>query len=636
MSLEPAGKLVGGEPMTNDELIRYLPALAEVARMQLDKFGKDAAVLRHYRKGDVICREGEFGSTAFYIVSGRTSIYLTNPVAHVKSQGIFGRTFIGRMMARMNSFLSTEDMFTADPSRRRLIPIDDALDFEIGSPIAELGPGELFGEAACRSFQPRSATVSALEDCVVIEMLRVILDMLMGTREVDNETKSTTKIKLPTFKGTSFKAEMDRKYRERALATQLRRLDIFEGLEEPVIQELCRRAQLITLPRGSVICRQGEPGEHFYVIRSGMVKVSTPMAGGEMVRTYLSRGDYFGEVALLTGGVRTANCTALDTTDLVQIKAPDFLELLRDFPEVSQRVKRVADQRMTPMESVLPTGLDVDEFLNQGLFEAQNLLLIDLQKCTRCDLCVTACADAHDGVSRLLRDGQRYDKYLVATACRSCRDPLCMTQCPVGSIRRRESLEIVIEDWCIGCGKCAELCPFGNISMHPTAAPHEKAAAPAAKSPGPAAATTVAPAIKMPPVTAAPAAVPAIKTPPATAAPAAMPAPEATAVPGGEGTSAVKAAPVAASAPATSTAKAVPAAAPAAGAKTAAAAPKPVVDAKKATTCDLCSELATPSCVYACPHDAAMRVDPKVFFSPKMPEVKPSSRWTRLRNRTTH
>src|ERR1700678_3227146 len=132
MSLEPAGKLVGGEPMTNDELIRYLPALAEVARMQLDKFGKDAAVLRHYRKGDVICREGEFGSTAFYIVSGRTSIYLTNPVAHVKSQGIFGRTFIGRMMARMNSFLSTEDLFTADPSRRRLIPIDDALDFEIG------------------------------------------------------------------------------------------------------------------------------------------------------------------------------------------------------------------------------------------------------------------------------------------------------------------------------------------------------------------------------------------------------------------------------------------------------------------------------------------------------------------------
>jgi Fe-S-cluster-containing hydrogenase component 2 len=42
-----------------------------------------------------------------------------------------------------------------------------------------------------------------------------------------------------------------------------------------------------------------------------------------------------------------------------------------------------------------------------------------------------------------------------------------MVGCPVGSIRRRQSREIIIEDWCIGCGKCAENCPYGNINMHP-------------------------------------------------------------------------------------------------------------------------------------------------------------------------
>jgi Fe-S-cluster-containing hydrogenase component 2 len=42
-----------------------------------------------------------------------------------------------------------------------------------------------------------------------------------------------------------------------------------------------------------------------------------------------------------------------------------------------------------------------------------------------------------------------------------------MVGCPVGSIRRRNSREIIIEDWCIGCGKCAENCPYGNINMHP-------------------------------------------------------------------------------------------------------------------------------------------------------------------------
>jgi Fe-S-cluster-containing hydrogenase component 2 len=42
-----------------------------------------------------------------------------------------------------------------------------------------------------------------------------------------------------------------------------------------------------------------------------------------------------------------------------------------------------------------------------------------------------------------------------------------MVGCPVGSIRRRNSREIIIEDWCIGCGLCANNCPYGNINMHP-------------------------------------------------------------------------------------------------------------------------------------------------------------------------
>jgi Fe-S-cluster-containing hydrogenase component 2 len=113
--------------------------------------------------------------------------------------------------------------------------------------------------------------------------------------------------------------------------------------------------------------------------------------------------------------------------------------------------------------SKVPLG----EFLKQGLFNAQSLLLLDLEKCTRCDECTKACADVHDGVTRLIREGLRFDKYLVASSCRSCLDPYCMVGCPVGSIRRRSTREIIIEDWCIGCGKCADNCPYGNINMHP-------------------------------------------------------------------------------------------------------------------------------------------------------------------------
>jgi len=108
-----------------------------------------------------------------------------------------------------------------------------------------------------------------------------------------------------------------------------------------------------------------------------------------------------------------------------------------------------------------------EDFLEQGLYLAQSLLVLDLERCTRCDECTKACADTHDGVTRLVRDGLRFDKYLVASSCRSCMDPYCLVGCPVDAIHRNgDSLEIEIEDYCIGCGLCADNCPYGNINMH--------------------------------------------------------------------------------------------------------------------------------------------------------------------------
>jgi CRP-like cAMP-binding protein/Fe-S-cluster-containing hydrogenase component 2 len=526
-------KLTTGEPLSIDQLIEYLPALKEVARAQLENWAKGAAVLHHFRKGEIVCQEGEFGSTAYYIVSGNVDIFINNPLAHLRTRPQSG--FFGRRFARMKSFLTddTEDR-RAEAGQRRFIGIDANVDLPMHRPLAQLGPGDLFGEMTCRTYQPRSATVQAREPCVMVEMLRVILDMLVGNRQVSEASKATSKVKMPTFKGTSFKTELENKYRERSLNNHLRSVPLFATLSEEFIQRLKENVELVSYNQGQVICKEGEDADAFYLIRSGMVRVAQAMPGGEMVRTYLSRGDYFGEIGLLRAIKRTATCSALDAVDVVKIPADDFNLMLETFPDVRAQLEPVATARMAvDRQKVIPAGLQLDDFLNQGLFEAQNLLLIDLDNCTRCDACVRACATAHDGVSRLLRDGLRYDHFLVATACRSCRDPLCMTQCPVGSIRRKENLEIIIEDWCIGCGKCAELCPYGNINMHPLEVIKE------------------------------------VKTE-------------------------VK-----------STQEGVP--------------PKIKIEKKKTTaykanTCDLCTQLSTPSCVYACPHDAAKRVDPQRFF----------------------
>lgn len=103
-------------------------------------------------------------------------------------------------------------------------------------------------------------------------------------------------------------------------------------------------------------------------------------------------------------------------------------------------------------------------YVELGLYQGQELLVLDLHKCTRCDECVRACADSHDGVTRVVRDGPRLGHFLVAVSCRSCHDPYCLNGCPVDAIHREGAgLEVRIDDHCIGCELCVHNCPYGSI-----------------------------------------------------------------------------------------------------------------------------------------------------------------------------
>src|SRR3954462_3699190 len=317
-------------------------------------------------------------------MAGTVEISIQNPLAHLRTRPAWG--FFGRRVARMKSFLLDDGQARrADAHQRKFIGIDANIDLPMNKPIAELGPGELFGEMTCRTFQPRSATVIAREPCVMVELLRVILDMLVGNRQVSEASKATSKVKAPTFKGTTFKKELDDKYRQRSLETHLRSVPLFGSVSDEFLNYLKEKVELVSYNQNDVICKEGEEADAFYLIRSGMVRVSQAMPGGEMVRTYLSRGEYFGEIGLLRSIKRVATCTALDAVDVVKIPAAEFNLMLEQFPGVRAQIEPVADARMAATQSrTIPVGLRLDDYLNQGLFEAQNLLLIDLDNCTRC------------------------------------------------------------------------------------------------------------------------------------------------------------------------------------------------------------------------------------------------------------
>jgi hypothetical protein len=107
-------KLTGGEPLGIEQLLEYLAALKEVARAQLDNWAKGAVALHRYKKSEIVCAEGDFGSTAFFIVSGSVDIFIHNPLSHLRTKPAIG--IFGRSMARMRSFL-TDDKAAPRPER---------------------------------------------------------------------------------------------------------------------------------------------------------------------------------------------------------------------------------------------------------------------------------------------------------------------------------------------------------------------------------------------------------------------------------------------------------------------------------------------------------------------------------------
>ncbi len=210
--------------------------------------------------------------------------------------------------------------------------------------------------------------------------------------------------------------------------------------------------------------------------------------------SYASRGEIIGEIAVLCGEDRSATCLAFThpssgqkaatqanlipqrveavriSSHVLQelcIRSKKFKQLVDETVETRRARDRDRDRLAVKSTAVRRAGSQTKEFDDLGLAWGQSLMVIDLDRCTRCHECVKACVDAHDdGRTRLYLDGPRFqDRYLIPVTCRKCLDPVCMIGCPVGAINRGSSGEIQIADHCIGCSKCADQCPYGSIQM---------------------------------------------------------------------------------------------------------------------------------------------------------------------------
>jgi Fe-S-cluster-containing hydrogenase component 2/CRP-like cAMP-binding protein len=424
------------------ELLKDLPLFAGLPERGRDKIVEKLQRHLHvldYASGEVVQREGEYSDSAFYVLKGRVRIVLENVGARARA---LPRVRGSRPPVRGGA----EDGLVGRGAGPAGLPGEVLPGHE-----AVIETGEFFGELSALSRYPIPATATAQG---AVRLLRLPLPALRMLRSASKP----------------FKALLDQRYRERALAQHLRKVSLFASLDEAALRRLTDQAELVSFVPGQIIAEEGSPAEAFYLVRGGFVKVSVAAGTSELAVTYLRSGDFAGESALVLEAVWPFTLHALDHVELVKLGRADIQAIAHVRSEVRQELWDEMVSRLKVRGTVTRNPVSAEYLqmaIETGLIHGQSVLLIDLSTCTRCDECVRGCADTHGGTPRFIREGPKYRNWLVPIACYQCTDPVCMIDCPTGAITRElGTLEVTVnEKTCIGCSNCATRCPWGNIVM---------------------------------------------------------------------------------------------------------------------------------------------------------------------------
>lgn len=128
-------------------------------------------------------------------------------------------------------------------------------------------------------------------------------------------------------------------------------VDFLEALGSDNLSVLAERAKFQLFAAGEKICVQGEAGDCFYIIRSGQVQVDVRDAQGETILNFeMATGNYFGEMALLTGEPRSATVSAVTDSELLTVSKDDLREVIVAHPEVEKIISNVLAQRQLRTE----------------------------------------------------------------------------------------------------------------------------------------------------------------------------------------------------------------------------------------------------------------------------------------------
>jgi len=284
------------------------------------EFAQLAAAVKVHRIAaeDVVLREGDESDTLYAVGRGRLVVHC-RPAAREELMELLSIPGSGETTRVEEGRVETDDNLPILAPERIY--------------LAALADGDFFGEFSFLTRRPRSATVEAITDCVVLEMDRRTVDEILDREPATSEP-------LLQF------------YKERVVELLMAKSPLFSLLDPVDRHTLLESSFVEAVEDQTLIVEEGTSKDALYFIKSGEVEVfRTDKLGIPIFINKLRPGQFFGEIAALTGIPRTVSVRAMGEVSLLRIPASELLTILDREPELREIFETTIEARTAQIKA---------------------------------------------------------------------------------------------------------------------------------------------------------------------------------------------------------------------------------------------------------------------------------------------